>query len=225
MTIKTPLYPTFEKRVRDAVEHLVQQQITPWSFLETGHQFSVKQFDGKEISYQGIRFEGSPREVFWSPRYIKPFLEDLCISQISAAVAMAKERDVDAKGLLAELQYMLMNGIRNVYNHMAKTDRLLRGRGYPDKVPLRSVEPEIQVMKRFLEEQIKAEIAMCKPKSPLEEWYKKNMFWVWLISIIVTLFLGIWGQIHVNSIGVPSVDEKSKVNITKIKIKRVFEDF
>src|SRR5438093_762339 len=114
----TPLYPTFRKRVDDAIEQLIKQQVIPWSFLTAGPPFRIKSFDGKQIAYQGVGFEGSPREVFWS-RYIEPFLEELCISEITAAVSMARERGVDARLLLSELQGLLSAGIRKVYTRMA----------------------------------------------------------------------------------------------------------
>ena len=184
----TPLYPTFKKRVEDAVELLIQKQVTPWSFLMTGHPLRIKYFNGKEICYQGVGFSGSPREVFWS-RYIEPFLEDFCISEIAAAVAMAKERGVDAKQLLLELQGMLLNGVRTVYVRMANVDRGLMAKGYPDKVHLRSVDREIQFMEQFLNERIQAEIMMCEPAWSLEEWYKKNQFWVWACGLLLTALI------------------------------------
>src|SRR5713101_7993173 len=123
----SPLYPTFRKRVDDAVEQVIKRQVTPWSFLTAGPPFRVKTFDGRQIAYEGVEFEGSPRTVFWS-RYIEPFLEDLCISEITAAVSMAKDREVDARLLLPEVQGLLSAGFRKVYAHMADVDRRLRGK-------------------------------------------------------------------------------------------------
>lgn len=68
----TPLYPTFRKRITDAFEQLDRQQVTPWAFMTAGPPFQVNRFDGTEVAYPGIKFEGSPREVFWSG-YIEPF--------------------------------------------------------------------------------------------------------------------------------------------------------
>lgn len=126
----TPLHPTFRTRIDDAFEHLIQQQVTPWLFVTAGPPFRIKKFNGKEIAYQGVGFEGSPREVFWS-RYIEPFLEHLCASEIETAVLMAREKSVDARLLLLELHGLLSSGFRKVYEHMAGIDRSLRGKGYP----------------------------------------------------------------------------------------------
>jgi hypothetical protein len=182
----TPLYPTFRKRVNDAVEQLIKQQVTPWFFLTAGPPFRIKYFDGKQIAYEGIAFDGSARDVFWS-RYIEPFLEDLCISEITTAVSMAKERGVDGRLLLPELQVLLSSGCHKVYTHMADVDRRLRGKGYPDKVNLRSIEREFQAMSEFIDERIRGELAMWKPKSRVQSWYERNTFWVWAIGIVLSI--------------------------------------
>ena len=189
----SPLYPTFRKRVDDAIEQMIKKQVTPWSFLTAGPPFRVKMFDGKQIAYEGVGFEGSPRTVFWS-RYIEPFLEDLCLSEIRAAVTMAKERGVDARELPPELQDLLSAGCRRVYATMADVDRRLRGRGFPDKVALKSVDPEVAAMGQFIEDQVRAELAMWKPKPRVELWYERNKFWVWAIGILVSILLGLWAK-------------------------------
>jgi hypothetical protein len=192
----TPLYPTFRKRVDDAIEQIIKQQVTPWSFLTAGPPFRVKMFDGKQIAYGGVGFEGSPRTVFWS-RYIEPFLEDLCISEIGTAVAMAKERGVDARLLLPELQNLLSAGCRRVFVTMADVDRHLRGKGSPDKVGMKSIDQEVSAMTGFIEERIRAELAMWRPESRAELWYERNKFWVWAIGTIVGIIvsiLGLWAK-------------------------------
>lgn len=188
----SPLYPTFRKRVDDATEQIIKQQVTPWSFLTAGPPFRVKMFDGKQIAYEGVGFEGSPRTVFWS-RYIEPFLEDLCVSEIEAAVTMAKERGVDARQLLPELQNQLSAGCRRVYASMADVDRRLRGKGFPDKVALKSVDSEVATIVQFIEERVRAELAMWMPRSRVELWYERNKFWVWAIGILVSI-LGLWAK-------------------------------
>ena len=188
----TPLYPTFRKRVDDAIDHLIAQQVTPWSFLTAGPPFRIKSFDGRQIAYAGVEFDGSPREIFWA-RYIEPFLEALCISEIGIAVSMAKKRGVDAKLLLPEVQGLLSAGFRKVYARMADVDRRLRGKGFPDKVRLMSIESKVRAMENFLDERIRAEVAMWKPKSRLEAWYERNKFVVWVIGAVITIFLGLLG--------------------------------
>ncbi len=155
----TPLYPTFRKRIEDAILALDKNQVTPWAFLNSGKPFQVKTCDNTLISYQGIAFEGSPETVFWS-RYIEPFLEKLCMEEISAAVTMAKERGVDGVELLSEVQSLFLGGFAKVYARMAAIDRRLRGRGFPEKTQPRSTAAEQAKMSAFLQEYIDAEKTM-----------------------------------------------------------------
>jgi hypothetical protein len=188
--VTTPLYPTFRKRVDDAVEHLIVQQVTPWSFLTAGPPFHIKTFDEREISYAGVGFDGSPRMIFWT-RYIEPFLEALAVSEIGIAVSMAKGKGVDAKLLLPEVQGLLSSGFRKVYARMAEVDRRLRGKGFPNTVELRSVESEVRRMDEFLDERIRSELMMWKPKSRREGWYERNKFFVWAVGILITIVFGL----------------------------------
>lgn len=182
----TPLYPISRKRIEDAAERIIRDQVTPWAFLTAGPPFKVKQFSGREISYQGIEFEGSPRAVYWD-RYIDPFLEALAIEEIDFAVSSAKERKVDATCLLPEVQALLIAAVQKIFREMAEIDRRLLGKGYPESVPLRSVEDEVSQLRAFIEERIRCELAMWRPKSAVEEWYDRNKFWVWLVGIIVAV--------------------------------------
>lgn len=191
--MSTPLYPTFKKRVTDAIEQLITKQVTPWSFMTAGPPFRINRFDGRQIAYHGVGFEGSPRDVFWG-RYIEPFLEDLCVSEISAAVSTARERGIDGRLLLPELQSLLSSGFKKVYVRMADVDRRLRGKGYPESVPLRSVNCEAQRMEEFLAERIQAEIQMWRATPWYESWQEQNKFWMWLIGIVVTI-LGILAKL------------------------------
>ena len=182
----TPLYVTFEKRINDAVEQLLHKQVEPWVFFNSGHPIQVKKFDGRNISYQGGGFEGSPRDVFWS-RYMEPFLENLVVQEITAAVSAARERRVDARLLLPEVQGLLSSSCGKVFARMAQTDQRLLGKGYPQSVPLRSVEREVASMKEFIEKHVRAELEMWNPKSWYEEWYERNKFWVWAVGMVVAV--------------------------------------
>jgi hypothetical protein len=160
--------------------------------MTAGPPFRIKLFDGREIAYQHLEFEGSPRQVFWS-RYIEPFLDQLCISEIEAAVSMAREKGVDARLLLPELQGLLSTGFKKVYEHMADVDRRLSGKGYPNSVGLRSVELEIQHMDKFLDERIRAEIEMWKPQNRIQEWYERNSWLVWAVGTLLAI-AGFWAK-------------------------------
>jgi hypothetical protein len=182
--LTTPLYIAFEKRINDAVGQLLHKQIEPWTFFNSGHPIHVKTFDGRNISFQGVGFEGSPREVFWS-HYIEPFLENLVVQEIAAAVAAAHERKVDARLMPPEVQALLVSSCVKVFSRMVQTDQRLLGKGHPQSVPLRPVEREVANMKEFIAKHVRAEIEMWKPKAWYEECYERNKFWVWAVSTLV----------------------------------------
>lgn len=192
MFMTTPLYPIFRKRINDATEQLIQRQVTPWVFFAAGPPFRTKRFDGSEIAYEGIGFEGSPRDVFWG-RYIDPFLEALAIEEISAALALARERGVDAKNLLPEIQGLLVSAVQNIFREMADVDRRLMGKGYTECIPFRTTDSETRRLTDFIAERVRCELAMWKPKSRFEEWYERNKSWVWLVGVVVAL-AGLWAK-------------------------------
>ncbi len=182
----TPLYPIFEKRIHDATDLLLRQQIEPWVHFNSGHPVRVVGFDGRNIAYQGGGFEGSPRDVFWS-RYIEPFIENLVVQEIAAAVKMACERKVDARLLLPEVQNLLLASSGKIFLRMVDIDQRLLGKGFPEKIPLRKIEHEIAGMQEFVEKHVRAELKMWRIKPWYEEWYERNKFWVWLGGILVTI--------------------------------------
>lgn len=182
----SPLFPIFKKRVRDTFDDLISNQVTPWVFLNSGKPFRVKRFDGRQISHDGIGYEGSPETVFWS-RYIEPFLEDICLTEIRAAVGMAQDRRVDGTLLLPELGDLLSAGCRRTYERMAEIDQRLRGRGHPSNVGARSIERELDVMTQFIDEHINAELTMWVPGPQPRAWFRRLGFWGWLIPTLVAI--------------------------------------
>ena len=180
----TPLLPTFEKRIGDATDLILRRQVDPWLFMSVG--LSVTKLDGSPISYRGIKFEGSPRQVFWSS-YIQPFLEHLATSEIAAGVSMARERGIDARQLLPEIQGLLLSAISKVFDRMADVDRRLRGDGFPDQVQLRSTQSERDIMAAFIDQHVQAELSMWRTRSSLQRWYDDNKALVWVIGSLLTL--------------------------------------
>lgn len=180
----TPLYPTFEKRIDDATAGIITRQVEPWNFMRQG--LKVQRFDGRSISYSGIEFEGSPRQVFWGG-YIEPFLQDLVVKELSAARAMAKERDVDGRLVIKEVQGLLTSAVSRVFTRMVDVDRRLRGNGFPAEVVPKPVEKEAGQMLSFLQLHADAELQMWKARPAYEVWYDRNKFFVWVAGVLLAL--------------------------------------
>ncbi len=181
----TPLYPTFQKRIDDAFEDLVRKQVDPWAMFNSGKPMRVMTFSNKQISYEGIGFEGSPEHVFWS-RYVEPFMEDIVTREITEAVILASERRVDGNILLREVRDLLLAKINTTYLRMADIDRRLKGKGFPEKVRLRSIDGELGEMKNFIDLRVRAEQELWH-RSRFERWLKHNKFIIWAVGAIGTL--------------------------------------
>ncbi len=177
---KTNLYPITRKFIEDEWVKLKQKQITPWSFLTSGKIFSCKYFNGKEITYQGGTFEGSPRYVFWE-RYIEPFLEDISVRVINETVKLCHDKDQELEPALRETAALLNLLIKNTYNSMVDVDQRLRGKGTPENVEKRNVSMEISAMEDFVESLIKAELAMWKRPSKFQKFREKHPIIIFII--------------------------------------------
>ena len=159
----THLYPILSKLIEDEWVKLDRNQITPWAFMTAGPAFRCKDFYGREIAYQGIKFEGSPRQVFWG-RYIEPFLEDLVHRIVEETLRLASARKQNVQQPLAEVGSMLKSVAHRAYRRMADIDQRLRGEGFPNSVPKRSTDGELARMEQFIDQRIQAECAMAEPE-------------------------------------------------------------
>lgn len=183
--MRTPLEPTFRKRIRDSVSVLQQRQVTPWLFM-TVAPFAVNRFDGRRISYSGIAFAGSPEQVFWNG-YIEPFLENLCITEIEAAASIAREKTVDAREVMPEVIALLDEGITRIYLEMASVHERLYEMGERGEGGAVDTAPRIARMKQFARERVDAEIRMFRHPSAYERWFQRNQFCVWAVPTVISL--------------------------------------
>ena len=156
----TNLYPILSKFVEDEWVKLDRNQITPWVFMDAGPPFRCKDFYGREIAYQGIKFEGSPRRVFWG-RYIEPFLEDLVHRVVEETLRLASARKQNAQPPLTEVGSLLKSIAHRAYRRMADVDQRLRGEGFPNNVSMRHIDGELASMEQFIDQRIQAECAMA----------------------------------------------------------------
>ena len=161
----TPIHSITTKLIRDEWEKLERIQITPWSLLNSGNPMSVLRFDGREIRCEGVTFDGSPRVIFWG-RYIEPFIEDISFRVIDQTLALCKEKRLDVRPALAETGKLLKQLVLDAYNRMAEIDQRLRGKGYPQTVGRRNVEPEIVAMSSAIDARVADELATLSRTGP-----------------------------------------------------------
>jgi hypothetical protein len=74
---ETPLQTRTKKRIDDICKKIEIEKLNPWLSTGSGSKLQITKYNGKVISPpEGIRFEGSPRVLFWSDDFIPPFIED-----------------------------------------------------------------------------------------------------------------------------------------------------
>lgn len=182
---RSPAFSIIKQKLEREFRVLEGKQVTPWAFLNTGKPFRVEKFDGGFISYQGIKFAGSPRDVFWGS-YIRLFLEDIVDRAFSDTRAFCIEHNIPRQIPLKEAGSQLQLGCSRIYNRMADIDQKLRGEGFPDSVSKKNVTHEIDRMMDFIFTRLDSENGLPEKKT-VNTWYEQNKFWVWIIGITLSV--------------------------------------
>jgi hypothetical protein len=157
-------YPEITFTVENRFKKIIAEKLTPWVFLNTGKMARIEDFYGRSIQYSGVKFGGSPREVFWGG-FIEPFLEDTFVWGFELALDYIKKRNLDRREVILYVHECLINGLRLTYNNMQKIDRNLIGKGYPDQVSPRDISWEIKKMQIKLDEYRDSILAASKTKN------------------------------------------------------------
>lgn len=146
----TPLYPLTNKKLKE-LEREVSTRLDAWRMFCARWQLSSTDFHGKPIMYEGIRFEGSPRHVFWAGLF-EPFMEDAATKLLSWVLEHCKSHQLDPPIYLVEARGLLYGYIERTYLRMSEIDQILRGSGYPNAVSKVDVSEKIRVMQQHLDD-------------------------------------------------------------------------
>jgi hypothetical protein len=141
--LRTPLYPLIHQRIIEE-DRLIMDKIQAWRFFNV-KGLSITDCHGKLVSYSGIEFEGSPRDKFWSG-FFEPFLVAAAMRSIEWIVSYCREQNLDPADCVIETRDLLHLLVKKTYEAMVETDRLLRGKGYPDSMGAVDVSDKIQAL-------------------------------------------------------------------------------
>ena len=176
-----------KERIELEFQKLEKDKVTPWTFLLSGKGMKVIDFFGKQVSYQGVGFEGSPRTVFWNG-FIQPFLKDIVSRSLSETRTFCQDHSIDSSLPLKETASLLKDGISVIYERMADIDQRLRGKGYPHSVRRYNPKAEIERSAAFIEERMTAESTLAPGrKKNLNTFYEAQKFWFWFIGIAIAI--------------------------------------
>lgn len=141
----TKLYPLSHAFVNQECEP-ISQMLMRWRFFNA-NGFKGRYLDGREISYSGIKFAGSPRHVFWKGLF-EPYLDNVIRKSIQWTIRECEQRGLSSSIYLDETKSLLGTLIAWVYGQMAEVDVILRGNGAPDWTTKEDVSSKIESMRR-----------------------------------------------------------------------------
>jgi hypothetical protein len=151
---RTKLYPIVLRKARE-LDRVTSEKIMKWRMFCAQQKLHVEDYYGKPIHYEGNLFEGSPRDVFWG-RFIEPFLENGIVNILDEMHQECLSRNLEPQDYLDEARALLRLWVEKTYGNMARTDQILRGKGYPDSVQPVNVSSKIMLMHDYIDGHIVA---------------------------------------------------------------------
>ncbi len=163
--------------------------MTVW-LLSFSSGLDIQDCRGGRISYSGVMFEGSPRDVFWT--FLQPCLDDIVEETLEKAEEQSRDYgpQVASQGL-EETRDLLKFFVTRVYARTVEIDRGLRGRGYPEKVDPHNAQSLVDEMHRKIDEHSDAIIAQVHMPSWFErrsDWMNRHHVVMWVVfGVVITL--------------------------------------
>lgn len=124
----TPTATRLQQRLQDRLSWFHNKWFFKWHHIGGAHPVEIDLFDGTHASYSGIRFSGTPHDVYWfaiAKGLRKEIIDQLdwverSVSAYSKEVAI---RSID------ECASLLIGFAGTIRNEAIKKDRILRGDG------------------------------------------------------------------------------------------------
>lgn len=139
---RSPLGELIKAEVEEARNKLLNDVVEPWIFFNV-HGVKIKKADGRQISYSGLSFSGTPVHVFWDG-FIDDHLKKTSRILIESTRQKAIERNIPIDDALVDCLMHLENMVQMAFHRMARIEQLLLGKGFPDRIPRRDVSDRIK---------------------------------------------------------------------------------
>ena len=148
---RTALYP-WTKRIVQSLNKDILDRIIKWRMFCAEWKLKIKDFYGKDISYSGIKFEGSPRRVYWN--YFGPFFTHGIARVLEEVTQECINRGLEPKEYVLEAAELLKIMVSRLYEEISQTDQVLRGNGFPNSVEKKDVSKNVESMYSFIDKEI-----------------------------------------------------------------------
>jgi hypothetical protein len=166
-----------------------RKQLDPWFSFSYARPFKITNFYGQTLTYEGIAFSGSVREMFLD-EYPQPFLQELIDDSLNETRKFCLEHREDFRVASLAVVPMIERLIQKTFISVARIDATQRPK---DEAVLGSeyVERNISTMTSFLAERVECHLASWRRPSKLNFFIENQPFWKWAIPLAATILLGI----------------------------------
>lgn len=159
-THRTPLYVRTKALIDQRTQYLITEKVDPWLMIHTGKMKPIVLHSGQTCRYSGIKYEGSPKLVFWES-LIEPFLEEEIRDILDSVGKECVDNNIDAGVPLDEAAMLLQEMANQVYNRMAYVDQRLRtAPTQQEKAPRKDVRYGIDKINKYVNEHAEAAKAL-----------------------------------------------------------------
>lgn len=162
-------------------------KISKWHVMVASSNIRIKAFDGREIAIQGFDYSGTIISIYWA--FFEPFIKDYIAKTVEQIREKAAESCVDAKICLDIFGKNMCNAVDIIYQKIAETDRLMRGKGFPSEVSLQPIDGKVKFLHQYIHEKVNDQIMIVK-------YQKRNKIKAFLIGhingIIVIVLITIY---------------------------------
>lgn len=172
-----------------AFQNEMIHKISKWHVMIAESNIQAETFDKRKISITGFEYSGSIVDLYWS--YFEPFIKDYIDNTTEEIRKKAEETSSDAISSLNIFRNNIYNTVKIIYEHIAKSDRAIRGKGFPKKVSLRPVDSEINTLSLYINEKVDAQIDIVRnlKMQKIIKFILEHLNWLLLIILLVVLYV------------------------------------
>lgn len=161
---RTVLYPQTQRRIESLYSDIFDR-IQKWRMFSAKWELEIEDYHFKKISYKGIKYHGSPEQVFW--HYFPPFFKHEIPKVLSDVEAKCIEKNLPPQEYVEEAAELLKVMVSRLWKEIAITHQILKGEGFPKLEDLRDVSGTIAKYKKSINEEVKV-VLLMEPQKLIE---------------------------------------------------------
>ncbi|RYX79926.1 hypothetical protein EON83_30725 [bacterium] len=144
----TALHPLTAQKLHEEARPL-KERIAAWQFFNV-YGVKTTTIDGKQVAISGVKFEGSPKHVFWSG-FFEPFMVAAANNTFQWLGEQCIARNLNPSTYFEEARQLMHALVSKSFQEIAQTDQILRGEGFPSLIQLVDVSAKIASMNQHID--------------------------------------------------------------------------